>query len=1467
MSIDASLDETIDEAARRRFEQAWRAGSEPELSVYLPPLDSARYLPTLEELVHIDLEFRWAKTKGTPSVAERHLLESYIGRFPVLRGPGVLSRLVAQERHVRTRAGEPPAADDYARRFPGMVSLTMDVESPPPTNATPNTNEQTLIGTARIPGYEILEVLGRGGIGVVYQARDIRLNRLVAIKMLLSGLHAGSEEKERFEREAAAVARLQHANIVQVYELGEADGRLFIVFEFVSGGNLSQKLAATPLAANEAAELIVTLADAIEHAHSHQIIHRDLKPTNVMLTHDGIPKIGDFGLAKQLAAEEGATRTGDVLGTPSYMAPEQASGRIRDIGPPTDVYALGAILYECLTGRPPFRADSAWETVSQVLSLEPVAPCQLQPRLPSDLETICLKCLEKDPAKRYATARELDEELRRFLRHEPIIARPAGWMEKFWRWCVRNPALAAAGGIIAVFLMLTAASGVAFGVYQQQVADDLSEANEETKKEQGKTAEALAHSNLAAAELLLDEALRYCARGDVDLGLLRMAQAFDRSGPKGDDLRRLIRANLAVWGQQLARLDDFTRLPSPVIASAISRDGQKLAVAYEEADRSARLVIWDGAKGQAIGQPAQLSAGLPQLAIDGSGETLWVVEGSGGVRSFALANGQERGDSFSLGAAVNRALVSPDGKHLVAMHQPIRPSDEQVTRLEVWSLRERKLLAATEIPGFARAYFHPDGSLFVSSMQGNPELFGNEISQLFHYKLPDWKEADPPRPYRGSIYDWVVSPDGTRYALVFGGGTTILFDTKTGQQLGLAQVPLPNNGALVLPPGLGGLAPLPPPPPIPIPVANAGEPVRLPTSLRFALPQAKFSPDGRWLAAAEGKRVVVLRARDGASQSNWEAHDDSIDSLAFSRDGQWLATGSLDGRIQIWDTATATAKGRSLRAVGKAIPQKAAVFAKSDKKKPPERQVPWLPGELAFIGDRPRLLAWGDGEVVETWDVADSIASAGVELPHAGIVNHSYFHPRLPQLVTISILPPAATPAVPATPNPPVLPMGPVPPTSKEGPRDAPLNTIEDDVDPPLPAAKSPNPLFPPSPPIPPAAGPTRCGIYAWDLAGRPIGGPQIVEGVVSCAAMSSEGELAIGGDGGQIWRFDSAMKPRDTLHLEQPVVSIGWSRDGKVLFTAGIGGYFRRWSLAGKAIEPDLAFQRDGYQFGIGRFEVDDSGQSLVVSAALRGHVEAWQIQGEQLLRETLLQGEQTLAIALRRDARRIFVDHFQWDRGEGKEIGQPVPHLFPITSLAFSPDGKIIAVGSGIEGTAPHGEARVFRTSDSQPLGPPLPHPSPVKKLEFDSKGKILLSHSGMIGSQSSTVRLCDAATGKPLGPEFRETGETLCCALHPSGSFVVTGGEPHATMELQIPASGIQGLAEAIATRRLAGLGMNPEAQWQGTAHLWRLPAPVELPAESITPWVASLTRRRLDPHGVPQLLSDDEWKAARAAVKGR
>ena len=209
----------------------------------------------------------------------------------------------------------------------------------------------------------------------------------------------------------------------------------------------------------------------------------------------------------------------------------------------------------------------------------------------------------------------------------------------------------------------------------------------------------------------------------------------------------------------------------------------------------------------------------------------------------------------------------------------------------------------------------------------------------------------------------------------------------------------------------------------------------------------------------------------------------------------------------------------------------------------------------------------------------------------------------------------------------------------------------------------------------------------------------------------------------------------------------------------------------------------------------------------------------------------------------------------------------LFPITSLAFSPDGKIIAVGSGIEGTAPHGEARVFRTSDSQPLGPPLPHPSPVKKLEFDSKGKILLSHSGMIGSQSSTVRLCDAATGKPLGPEFRETGETLCCALHPSGSFVVTGGEPHATMELQIPASGIQGLAEAIATRRLAGLGMNPEAQWQGTAHLWRLPAPVELPAESITPWVASLTRRRLDPHGVPQLLSDDEWKAARAAVKGR
>jgi hypothetical protein len=274
-----------------------------------------------------------------------------------------------------------------------------------------------------IDGYEIGELLGRGGMGLVFKARQTALKRHVALKIVVSGAHAGAEERARFRTEAQAVARLGHPGIVQIYEVGEQAGCPYLALEFVSGGSLAQQLHGTPMPPRRATQLILELARAVQHAHEQGIVHRDLKPGNVLLTETGVAKITDFGLAKLLDVAQGQTETGTVFGTPQYMAPEQAAGKVRAIGPATDVYALGAILYELLTGRPPFLGASPLETLDQIRTHDPAPPQTLQPKVPNDLATICLKCLEKSPTQRYPSATALASDLDLFLRGEAIAAR------------------------------------------------------------------------------------------------------------------------------------------------------------------------------------------------------------------------------------------------------------------------------------------------------------------------------------------------------------------------------------------------------------------------------------------------------------------------------------------------------------------------------------------------------------------------------------------------------------------------------------------------------------------------------------------------------------------------------------------------------------------------------------------------------------------------------------------------------------------------------------------------------------------------------------------------------------------------------------------------------------------------------------------------------------------------------------
>jgi serine/threonine-protein kinase len=324
-------------------------------------------------------------------------------------------------------------------------------------NLSPSRSVPAAIALPTLPGYEILQVLGRGGMGVVYKARHLGLNRLVAIKMILAGVHASPSELARFRAEAKIVARLHHANIVQVYEIGSHEGRPYIVLELVEG-SLARRLAGSALPPRQAADWLMTLARAVHYAHQQGIVHRDLKPGNILLGRDDTLKIADFGMAKIVAGRAASqTLTGAIRGTPSYMAPEQAEGDSSQIGPAIDIYGLGAILYELLTSQPPFQADSPRATLDQVLSREPAPPTRLRPNLPRDLETICLRCLSKDPRKRYASAAALADDLAAFLSGEPISARRPGCLERLTGWTKRQPAqamLAAAGALACIGLAI-----------------------------------------------------------------------------------------------------------------------------------------------------------------------------------------------------------------------------------------------------------------------------------------------------------------------------------------------------------------------------------------------------------------------------------------------------------------------------------------------------------------------------------------------------------------------------------------------------------------------------------------------------------------------------------------------------------------------------------------------------------------------------------------------------------------------------------------------------------------------------------------------------------------------------------------------------------------------------------------------------------------------------------------------------
>jgi serine/threonine-protein kinase len=479
----------------------------------------------------------------------------------------------------------PELLPEVRRRWQQFGSVDAQLGALFPASGTAADAKLTAPGLPRVPGYEVEAELGHGGMGVVYRARHLALKRTVALKMLLADGHTQAAARGRFLVEAEAVAQLQHPNIVQIHEIGEADGLPYLALEYVEGGSLSRRLAGRPLPPNDAARLVEALAEAMHLAHSRNLVHCDLKPANVLLTGGADtpvgqcrPKVSDFGLARQLD-DLGRTPVGPAMGTPSYMAPEQTEGRGHAAGPAADVYALGAVLYECLTGRPPFQGVTPLETLLQVRTREPAAPSALNRQVPRDLEAICLKCLRKQPERRYSSARELADDLGRFLRGEPVAARPVGVAESAWKWVRRRPA---AAGLLAAVALLVVAGGVGAWLLAAARARQ-AQTDQEVRGALGR-GRSLLEEGWQAADLAKLTAAR--AEGDRAEGIARSGGASAALRQQAAAFREEAAGRLGRARKDRALLEAVLDVSSPqeTWASTHGEAGQALALAEPGAD-------------------------------------------------------------------------------------------------------------------------------------------------------------------------------------------------------------------------------------------------------------------------------------------------------------------------------------------------------------------------------------------------------------------------------------------------------------------------------------------------------------------------------------------------------------------------------------------------------------------------------------------------------------------------------------------------------------------------------------------------------------------------------------------------------------------------------------------------------------------------------------------------------------------
>jgi WD40 repeat protein len=763
----------------RRFDRAWQLGPPPAIEDYLPADESARPA-VLIELVYTDLEYRLKS--GEPA-----RVEHYLARFPDLGGRAEAELgLIRAEWEFRRRREASLAAEEYLARFPRHRTALLTVRGTPgghPTVAdrgrcplcgepleSPADGPGGVVACAacgvelrldpgpsppartRLGRYELIEEVGRGAFGVIYRARDTELDRIVAVKVPGAGRLSSPEAADRFFREARSAAQLKHPRIVPVFDAGRDGDTCYLVAEFIPGGTLADRLAAGRLSFREAAGLVARLAEALDYSHRRGVIHRDVKPSNILIDAAGQPHLTDFGLARREVGEITLTRDGACLGTPAYMSPEQARGESGRVDARSDLYSLGVVLYEILAGELPFRGSPAM-VQRQVLEEEPRPPRRLNDRVPRDLETICLTCLNKEPERRYASAGALAEDLGRFLAGEPIVARPVGRAERLGRWCRRNPKLAGALASTAAALVAVAVLALLYARHQRTAAEEI--------------ATLLADSHRRLAILNYERGQAAFEKEEIGPGLLWMVECWRSSASAGDPAwRRSARAQLSAWRRHCPRLKAVFSHSGAVGVVAFSPDGQCVLTA--SLDGTARL--WDAATGRPLGSSLRHQSMILAAALSPDGKVVLTGGEDNAARLWDVATGRPLGEPFHHQGAVRAVAFSPDGQCILT-----GDGDEGTARL--WdAISGRPLGAPLRHQGrVVVVAFSPDGRVVLTGG-------GDATARLW--------EAATARPLGEPLrHEWMVSaaafsPDGS-IALTGNSDTTArLWDVATGRPLG-----------------------------------------------------------------------------------------------------------------------------------------------------------------------------------------------------------------------------------------------------------------------------------------------------------------------------------------------------------------------------------------------------------------------------------------------------------------------------------------------------------------------------------------------------------------------------------------------------------------------------------------------------------------------------------------------------------